>query len=366
MSYKICVLNLGGTSTKMSIFEDEKNVDTISIVHSVEEMNENPTSKEQVKYRRAILEKLLSENGYTVDDFDAFVMHAPPFGAKKSGVYEVTGKCREMILNMYRPDEKPRHGNRVVLPLIDELIGDRDIPVFTVDPPGCDEFSELAHISGMPDYPRECGIHQLNQKAFARKYAKDIGRSYDDLKLIVCHLGGGISIAAHEYGTVVDANKPSVAWGPFSSDRAGTVSADVMLKICYDEGKTKEEAYQLVRGNAGLKAHLGTVDLREIEKMITGGDKHAELIFNAMAYQIAKEIGCCYAVLKGRVDAIIFTGGMAHSDRLVGRLTNYVGTFAPIVVYAGELEQEALAGGAYRVLSGEEDTINYTLEDQDA
>lgn len=357
MSYKLLILNLGGTSSKVSIYEDDKHIVTKSLLHSVEDMEAHPLSKDQVAYRKGIVLDFLATNKYTMVDFDAIVMRAPPFRVKKGGTYLVEGKCREIIMDYYHPDDRPIHGNRIVLPLIDALLEGRKVPIYLVDPDMVDEFPELAHVSGMPGVERTPSIHYLNQKAVARKYASDIGKPYKDLRLIICHLGGGISVGAHEYGIAIDGNEGSEGWGPFSADRAGTVATGVMLHICYDLGLTKEEAHRMVRGNAGLKGHLGTVDLREVEKRIADGDKKAELVFNALAYQIAKEIGSCYAALRGKVDAILFTGGMAHSEKLISTIKSYVGSFAPFALYPGEMEQEALALGTYRVLTGVEEPV---------
>ncbi len=357
MSYKLLILNLGGTSSKVSIYEDDKHIVTKSLLHSMEDMEAHPLSKDQVAYRKDIVLEFLAMNKYTINDFNAIVMRAPPFRVKKGGTYLVEGKCREIIMDYYHPDDRPIHGNRIVLPLIDALLEGRKVPVYLVDPDMVDEFPELAHVSGMPGVERTPSIHYLNQKAVARKYAGDIGKPYEDLRLIICHLGGGISIGAHEYGIAIDSNEGSEGWGPFSADRAGTVATGLMLHICYDLGLTKEEAHRMVRGNAGLKGHLGTVDLREVEKRVADGDKKAELIFNALAYQISKEIGSCYAALRGNVDAILFTGGMAHSEKLISTIKSYVGSFAPFTLYPGEMEQEALALGTYRVLTGVEEPV---------
>lgn len=357
MAYKILVLNLGGTSSKFSIYEDDRHIQTKSVSHSAEEMAAHPLSKDQVAFRREIVSSFLRENGYRAADFDTFVLRAPPFRAPRGGTYLVEGKCRDVVLSYYHPDERPIHGNRIVLPLIDELRGGRDVPVYLVDPDMVDEFSELAHVSGLPDYARNPSIHYLNQKAIARKYAQDIGKSYSDLRLIICHMGGGISIGAHEFGVAIDSNEGSEGWGPFSTDRAGTVATSIMLELCFDKGLSRQEVHHMLRGKAGLKGHLGTDDLREVERRIDAGDKKAERIFNALAYQIAKEIGCCYAALRGKADAIVFTGGMANSKKLIEEIGSYVGGFAPFALYPGEKEQEALALGAYRVLSGQEKPI---------
>lgn len=357
MSFKLLILNLGGTSSKVSIYEDEKLIVTKSLLHCAKDMEDHPLSKDQVEYRKGIVLDFLAESKYTVDDFDAIVMRAPPFRTKIGGTYLVEGKCREVIMDYYHPEDPPIHGNRIVLPLIDALLEGRKKPIYLVDPDMVDEFPEIAHVSGIPGIERNPSIHYLNQKAVARRYAADIGKDYSELRLIVCHMGGGMSIGAHEYGVAVDSNEGSEGWGPFSADRAGTVATGTMLHICYDLGLTKEQAHKMVRGNAGLKGHLGTVDLREIEKRISEGDKKAELIFNALAYQLAKEIGSCYAVLCGKVDAIIFTGGMANSKKLIEAIRHYVGSFAPFALYPGEMEQEALALGTLRVLRGEEEPV---------
>lgn len=357
MAFKILVLNLGGTSSKFSIYEDARHIVTKSISHCAEDMAAHPLSKDQVAYRKEIVLGFLRENHYQVDDFDTFVLRAPPFPAPRGGTYLVEGRCRELVLSYYHPDERPIHGNRFVLPLIDELRGARDVPVYLVDPDMVDEFSEVAHVSGLPGYARKPSIHYLNQKAIARKYAQDVGRAYSELRLIICHLGGGISIGAHEYGVAIDSNEGSEGWGPFSTDRAGTVATSIMLELCFDKGLTRQEVHGLLRGKAGLKGQLGTDDLREVERRIAEGDQKAKLVFNALAYQIAKEIGSCYAALRGKVDAIIFTGGMSNSKKLIGAIESYVGGFAPFVLYPGEKEQEALALGAYRVLTGAEEPI---------
>lgn len=357
MSYKLLILNLGGTSSKVSIYEDETLIVTKSLLHSAKDMEEHPLSKDQVQYRKDIVKDFLAMNGYTVDDFDAMVLRAPPFRVKKGGTYLVEGKCREIIMDYYHPDDPPIHGNRIVLPVIDALLEGRKTPIYLVDPDMVDEFPEIAHVSGIPGIARNPSIHYLNQKAVARKYASDIGKKYEELRLIVCHMGGGMSSGAHEYGRAIDSNEGSEGWGPFSADRAGTVATGTMLHICYDLGLTKEEAHKMVRGNAGLKGLLGTVDLREVEKRIDEGDKKAELVFSALAFQLAKEIGSCYAVLCGKVDAILFTGGMANSKRLIAEIKKYVGSFAPFALYPGEMEQEALALGTLRVLRGEEKPV---------
>lgn len=367
MAYKILALNLGGTSSKAAIYEDRACKAEWSVSHNKEELAEHPTSREQVLYRKELIEEFLEKNHYEVDDFDTFVMRSPPIMVKRSGTYILEGLCEQAVLNFYHPEDPPIHGNRIVYPIIQEMIRDRKdgkkVPVYLVDPPTIDEYPDYAHVLGVKGYRRNPTIHVLNQKAVARRYAEDIGRSYFDLNLIVCHLGGGVTITAHEKGMAIDSNKGNEGWGPMSPDRAGTVGTDVMLAICYDEGLTKEQAHKRVRGEAGLKGLLGTDDLREVERRIDEGDEYAETVFRAMAFQFAKEIGSCYAVLRGKVDGIIFTGGISHSKRMIDEVKSYIGTLAPVAVYAGEMENEALALGALRALTGEEPAIFLTEEE---
>lgn len=357
MSKKLFVLNLGGTSTKASIFEDDRQIATLSEHHSEQEMAENPTSAEQVNYRRQMIEKFLKDEKYEVTDFDAFVMRSPPVKVECCGTYLVEGKIREKLLEFYHPDQKPEHGNRFALPLLEAMRGELDTPIYLVDPPNIDEYWDIAHVSGIPGYPRKPGFHVLNQKAVARKYADSIGKRYSELKLVVVHMGGGISIAAHEYGRTVESDNAGEGWGPFSTNRAGTVAAKTMLELCFDKGLEREQVHRLIRGDCGLQGLLGTTDLREIEKRIEEGDAYADLVYRAMVMQIAEGIGGMFAVLKGKIDAIIFTGGMAYSEKLIASIKKYVGSLAPIAVIPGEMEQEALAMGAYRVLTGKEEPV---------
>ena len=360
MAFRLFVLNLGGTSTKASVYEDDRHIATASFSHSVEDMKANPLASDQVRFRGGLVANFLKENNYTVDDIDAVVFRAPPVRCTRGGTYLVEGKLKEAILDWYHPDEVKPHGNRLGLPIIQSMFGDRDIPVYITDPDNVDEFPEVAHVSGLPEYPRKPSVHYLNQKAVAKQYAADVGSTYADLNLIIAHMGGGISITAHEHGRAVDSNDISMGWGPFSSNRCGTVPSRVMVDMCYDRGLTKEQVRRKIYGDeAGLVGHLGTDDLRIIQKRIEEGDEKAELVFNAMAFQIAKEIGSCYAVLKGKVDAILFTGGIAYSEKMLDAIKSYVGTFAPIAVYPGEREQEALALGTYAVLCGREEPVEW-------
>jgi butyrate kinase len=217
----------------------------------------------------------------------------------------------------------------------------------------------VARISGMPENPRESLFHALNQKAIARKAAADMGKSYQAINLIVVHLGGGISVGAHYKGRVIDVNNAIPGDGPFSPERSGGVPTGKLVEMCFNEKHTKSEITAKLMGKGGLVAYLGTNDAKKVEKLIKDGNKEAELIYRAMAYQVAKEIGACSAVLSGQVDAVVITGGIAYSNLLVGWITERVKFIAPVMIYPGEDEMEALAAGGLRVLAGKEKAKKY-------
>jgi butyrate kinase len=234
------------------------------------------------------------------------------------------------------------------------------IPAFTVDPVVVDELDDLARISGLPQLPRRSKFHALNQKAAARRAAKALACSYQELNLIVAHMGGGISIGAHKQGRVVDVNNALDGDGPMSPERSGTLPAGDLIRLCYSGRFTFQEMMRMVNGRGGLMAHLGTTNTKEIQQRVQAGDKKAELVFKALAYQVAKSICALVAILGNKPDAIVLTGGMAHSEMLTGWIKERVGFLAPVLVYPGEGEMEALAQGALRILNQKETPQVYT------
>ena len=241
-----------------------------------------------------------------------------------------------------------------------EIAHQLNIPAFIVDPVVVDELEPVARISGMPEIARVSIFHALNQKAVARRYSKEIDRPYDELNLIVAHLGGGISVGAHEKGRVVDVNNALDGEGPFSPERTGGLPVGDLAKLCYSGKYTHADIKKMIKGKGGLVAYLGSNDGREVVKMIENGDENAKLIFEAMAYQVAKEIGSCATVLKGKVDAIILTGGLAYGEMLTTWIKNRVSFISDVVIYAGEDEMSALALGGLRVLRKEEEAQIYS------
>ena len=352
---KILVINLGGSSSKLAVYDGTECLLSQSIQHTQEEMAANPLSRDQVVYRSGIIQKWLQDNNISMADFAAIAIRATPIKqALHGGTYLIAGRYRELVMEQYFPDQKPVHGTRIAVPIAERLMGDRKIPMYVTDPGGSNELPPMARITGLKEFVRYPTCHALNQKAVARKYAEFIGKSYTDCRFVVAHLGSGISVGAHENGGIVDVNEGGEGYGPFSPQRAGTIESRVMMELCFDHGLTKQQVRHKIRNQAGVLSHLGTDDMREVERRINTGDKYATLILDAMAYQIAKSIGARAAALRGQVDAILITGAIAHSGLLVGKIREYVEAFAPVAVFPGEFESEALALGAYRVMSGQE------------
>jgi butyrate kinase len=354
--YKILVLNLGSTSSKVAIYHDKTCIADHTIRHSVEDMQKHPLGKDQLSFRKKLILDWLRENGAAIEDFDAIAGRGANTdeGARTGGTYLVDENYAKALLGKFDPEIPIIHGIRLVAPMALEFARVKGIPFYITDPTSVDEMRPIARTSGFAAYERKPGFHPLNHKAVARKYAQSVGKDYNELRLIVAHMGGGVSVGAHCCGKVIDANDCADGYGPFSPERAGTVSAGVMLDICFSGKYTKQEIYHQIRAASGVFSHLGTKDMKEVETRVAGGDKKAALVFEALAYNIAKEIGQCYVALECDCEAIIFTGGMAYSKLLMEYIKKYAGKLAPFVMYPGEFENEALAFGAYRVLSGQE------------
>jgi butyrate kinase len=244
--------------------------------------------------------------------------------------------------------------------IANEIASNLNIPAFIVDPVVVDEMQAVARISGMPEIERKSIFHALNQKAVARRAADEMGKPYHECNFIVAHLGGGVSVGAHRKGKVVDVNNALDGDGPFSPERSGGLPVGDLAKLCFSGKYTLTEIKKLIKGQGGLVAYLNTNDGRDVIKMIESGDENAKVVFQAMAYQVAKEIGMCAAVLKGDIDAIILTGGLAYGEVLIGWIKEHVEFLGKIIVYPGEDEMSALALGGLRVLKGEEEAQTYS------
>ena len=358
--YRVLIINLGATSTKMAFYYNEECRYEKTVRHSREDMSKAVTGKEQLDYRKNIVLSWLEEIGENMDYVNAVAMRGAKMPRPRhGGPYRVAGLYAQDLLMLYEPDTPLVHGARITLPLVLAVIDGRDIPIYVTDPPCVDELTEIARISGNPLYPRTVIFHALNQKEAVRRVAAEMGLTYSKCRFVAAHLGGGISVGAHDKGKVIDVNNCVQGEGPFSPERSGGVIASKIIEACYSGKYTKEEMMRQIQGEGGVKAYLGTADMREVEKRAESGEKEAELIWQAMAYQVGKEIGAACAVLSGDVDAIILTGGIAYNKAMTELIKARVNRFAPVKVYPGEFESEALVNGALRVLRGEEEEQIY-------
>lgn len=344
----ILAINPGSTSTKLAVFEDETPRLTRTLRHSVEELSTFPQTTDQFEFRKDLVLRELEADGIPLQ-FDAVIGRGGLFKPIPGGVYEIN----ELMLHDARHASRPHACNLGCLIAADLAARIPGCRAFIADPGVTDELEEVSRITGSPLMPRITIWHALNQRAIARRYAREQGTCYEDLNLIICHLGGGISIGTHLRGRCIDVNNALDGEGPFSPERAGTLPAGPLIDLCYSGRFTREELKKRISGHAGLAAHLGTTDVPTIVSRIAEGDRHAELVLNAMIYQTAKSIGAAATVLYGQVDAILMTGGIAHSDYVISRLTERVSFLAPVHVYPGEDELEALALNALGALRGE-------------
>ncbi|MTI49752.1 butyrate kinase [Sporosalibacterium faouarense] len=349
-TYRILTINPGSTSTKIAIFDNEKLVLEETLRHSSEEIGKFEKLFDQYEFRKNIILEILNEKGINITKLSAVVGRGGLLKPISGGTYEVNEKMLEDL----KVGVLGEHASNLGGVIANEIASQLNIPAFIVDPVVVDEMDDVARISGMPELDRKSIFHALNQKAVARRAAKEIGKNYDELNFIVAHMGGGVSVGAHKQGRVVDVNNALDGEGPFSPERAGGLPVGDLAKLCFSGKYTLADIKKKIKGQGGLVAYLGTNDGIEVEKRINAGDEKAELVFKAMAYQIAKEIGSCAAVLEGNVDGIILTGGIAYGKEFVKWITDRIGFISKIFVYPGEDELIALAQGGLRVLRGEE------------
>lgn len=344
---KILVINPGATSTKISIFQDGSELYAANLTHTAEELSMFPHIVDQKDFRLQQIQKDLQNAGYSPADFDAFCGRGGLLKHLPSGTYRID---ENVLHDVYFPPYGEHASNLGVI-LAHEIGQSAHAPAYFVDPVSVDELQDIARISGYKGMPRQSFFHALNQKAVARKVSSALGKSYPTLNLIVVHLGGGVSVAAHCRGQVVDVNNVKDD-GSMGMDRGGALPTNAIIRLCFS-GKSQEEVKRILGSEAGVYSYLGTKDFREVEKRMESGDKEASLIFRAFAYQLAKDIGAMAAVLKYQVDAVAYTGGLANSQGFLDEINAYVGTLAPIYVFPGEEEMLSLAQGAERVLRGE-------------
>ncbi|MFL0266542.1 butyrate kinase [Candidatus Clostridium radicumherbarum] len=355
MSFKLLIINPGSTSTKIGVYEDETPLLIETLRHSTEEIGKYNSIYEQLEFRKAIILDILREKSFDVSSLDAVIGRGGLLKPIEGGTYKVN----DAMLKDLKVGFLGQHASNLGGILANEIAKEHNIPAFIVDPVVVDELQEVARVSGIPEIQRVSIFHALNQKAIAKRYAKDVNKKYEDINIIVAHLGGGISVGAHKNGRVVDVNNALDGEGPFSPERSGSLPVGDLIKLCYSSKYTYEEIKKIINGKGGFVAHLNTNDARAVAKAMNEGDKKAELILKAMAYQVAKEIGKCAAVLCGKVEGIILTGGIAYGKEIVELITERVKFIAPVIVYPGEDELLALAQGGIRVLNGEEEAKDY-------
>jgi len=352
----ILVINPGSTSTKMAVYEDESPMVLRNIAHTNEDLARFDDVIEQQDYRKQLVLNELKRMNVPMA-FDAVIGRGGLVKPIAGGVYEIN---QQMLDDTHNGIAMHNHacnlGCLIAHEIASEIPGCRS---FIADPGVVDELNDYARLSGSPLMNRICIWHALNQRAIARRFAQEIGKRYEDLDLIVCHLGGGISVAAHQHGRAVDANNALDGEGPFSPERAGSLPAADLIRLSFSGKYSEKQLLKRIAGKAGLNAHLGTNNVKEIEQRIAEGDKHAELVLNAMIYHVAKNIVGLGAVFCGKVDAILLTGGLARSEYVISRLRQRIDFLAPTYCFPGEDEMEALALNALAVLRGKREVLEY-------
>lgn len=353
MSYKILAINPGSTSTKLALYEDEKKILSETLDHPVEEIEKYERVQDQFEMRKEAVLTFLKDNNFDVKELSAVVGRGGILPPVESGAYVVN----EVMVDRLKNNPVLEHASNLGALIAYEIARPLNILACIYDSVAVDEMSAIARISGMPDIPRVSFSHALNSRAMAMKVAKKYEKEYKDMNFIVAHLGGGISVSVHKKGKMVDIISDDE--GPFSPERAGRVPCKKLIDLCYSGKFDKRTMHKKLRGKGGISAYLNTLDAREVEKMIKDGNKEAELVYEAMAYQIAKGIGDLATVVEGDVDAIVITGGIAYSDMMTSWIKKRVKFIAPVEIIPGENELESLALGALRVLKGEEAARNY-------
>ena len=355
MAVKSLIINPGSTSTKIGVFEDETLLFEETLRHSTEEIAQFANIVDQKDFRKKIITDLLESKNFDIKSLNVVVGRGGMLKPIPGGTYAVS----EELLADLKAGVQGQHASNLGGILAKEIGDSIGVPSYIVDPVVVDELMPIARYSGVPELPRVSIFHALNQKAVAKRYAKEIGKAYESLRLIVVHMGGGVSVGAHENGKVVDVFNALDGDGAFSPERAGGVPNGALIKMCFSGKYTEKEVYAKMVGKGGFNAYLGTNDMREVTKLADGGDEKAVMAKQAFLLQVAKDIGSMACVLNGKVDQIIVTGGIAYGADVVAALKERAEWIAPFTVYPGEDELLALAQGALRVLNGEEESKNY-------
>ncbi|SIS36966.1 butyrate kinase [Salimicrobium flavidum] len=356
MDFQTLVINPGSTSTKVALFKNNSAEWIQNIRHEQEELKQFKRLKDQYDFRKNVILELLHQKGYTPEELDAVCGRGGLLKPIPGGTYEVNEKMLHDLKTGYNGEHASNLGGLIAY----ELAGKTGAKAFIVDPVVVDELDDISRLSGVPELPRKSIFHALNQKAVARRACEDLGIPYEEADLIVAHMGGGITVGAHHKGRVIDVNNGLHGEGPYSPERAGTVPAGDLVQLSLSGEYYIDEIMKKLIGKGGLTAYLGTSDAVEIESRIEKGDEKAELIYEGMAYQVAKEIGSLSVILGKEIDAIVLTGGLAYGKEYVNWIKNRVDWISEVLVYPGEDEMAALNEGALRVLKGEEEAKVYS------
>lgn len=351
---KVLAINPGSTSTKVAVYDGEREVFVETLDHPVSEIHKFEHIHDQFDFRKNVILSCLDQHNVKVEDLSAIVGRGGILPPVKSGAYRVN----EVMVDRLKNRPVVEHASNLGALIAYEMATPLNIPSFIYDSVAVDEITEIARISGVPAIERISLVHALNSRAMAHKVAEKYGKKYEEMNFVVAHLGGGISLSAHEKGRMIDIVSDDE--GPFSPERAGRVPCNALIELCYSGEYDKKTMKRMMRGRGGFGAYLGTVDARDVEKRIADGDEEAKIVYEAMSYQIAKAIGEMATVLKGEVDAIIITGGIAYSKMITQWIEERVSFIGKVEIMAGENELESLAFGALRVLKGEEEARTYS------
>ncbi len=355
MSIKSLIINPGSTSTKIGVFEDETLLFDETLRHSTEEISAFSSIVKQKDFRKNIILDILNQRNFDLSTLNVVVGRGGMLKPIPGGTYLVTDDLLEDLKIGVQGQHASNLGGIIAREIADSL----SLPSFIVDPVVVDEMESVARYSGIPEISRVSIFHALNQKAVAKRYAKEIGKSYESLNLIVVHLGGGVSVGPHHNGKIIDIFNALDGDGAFSPERSGSLPCGALVKLCFSGQYTEKEIYSKLVGKGGFNAYLGTNDMRDVEKMMDDGNENAKAVRDAFIYQVCKDIGAMSTVLKGKVDQIIITGGIAYGNRTIESIRERVEWIAPITVYPGEDELLALAQGAIRVMNHEEEPMKY-------
>lgn len=348
MSFDVLTINPGSTSTKLAVYQGDKLLFEETIRHGMQELANFNNVQDQFDFRWQLLQRVIDSFGYDINKLDAVVGRGGLLRPVAGGTYKVTDK---MLVDL-QENKYGEHASNLGAMLAKKLADNLQIPSFIVDPVVVDEMQPVARFSGNELITRKSIFHALNHKAAGRKIAKQLGSDYEKMNFVIAHLGGGISVAAHKQGKAVDVNNALDGDGPFSPERSGSLPMNDFLEACFSGNWTKRELHDFIVGRGGMISYLGTNSMLEIEAKVHTGNEKATNAFQAMAYQVSKEIGACSVVLEGKIDAIILTGGLARSELFTKEITKQINWIAKVIIEPGEDELEALNSGVQRVLAG--------------